>query len=79
MTEDQKAISLILDLLVSSKTIPRTLPWIEQECFLAGRRCEASSIVEGMMDRKLIEPRKDALGIRRYTITPAGREALAEL
>jgi len=79
MTEDQKAISLILDLLQSSKRIPRTRQWIEQECFLAGRRCDLPTLLETMEERKLIESRKDALDIRRYTITPAGREALAEL
>ncbi len=78
MTEDQKAISLILDLLNATR-VPRTLAWIETEVKLAGRRCEIPTILETMADSKLIESAKDALQIRRYTITPAGREALADL
>lgn len=76
MTEDQKAISLILDLLHASKGIPRTLPWIEAEIKLAGRRVETPAILETMQDSKLIASAKDALGIRRYTLTPTGRQAL---
>lgn len=79
MTEDQKAVSLILDLLESSKKVPRTLQWIESEVRLSGRRCEVSTILEGMLDDKLVASAKDRLKIRRYTITDAGREALSEL
>ena len=78
MTEDQKAISLILDLLNATR-VPRTFAWIETEVKLAGRRCEIPTILETMNASKLIESNKDTLGIRRYTITPAGREALADL
>jgi hypothetical protein len=76
MTEDQKAISLILDLLQSSKGVPRTVPWIEAEMKLAGRRCELPALLEQLSDSKLITSERDALRIRRYTITPAGRDAL---
>lgn len=76
MTEDQKAISLILDLLHASKGVPRAYPYLETEMKLAGRRCELPSILDQMADAKLIASHKDALGIRRYTITPAGRDAL---
>ena len=79
MTEDQKAISLILDLLKGSRGIPRTLTWIETEMRLAGRRCELPSIIETMADAKLITSERDALKIRRYTITDAGKAALDEL
>jgi DNA-binding PadR family transcriptional regulator len=78
MTEDQKAISLILDILNATR-VPRTLAYIETEVKLAGRRCEIPTILETMTDKKLIESAKDSLDIRRYTITPAGREALADL
>ncbi len=76
MTEDQKAISLVLDLLHASKSIPRTFAWLETEVKLAGRRCELPAIIEQMTDAKLIASERDALRIRRYTLTPAGRDAL---
>lgn len=79
MTEDQKAISLILELLHSSKGLPRTLQWLESEFRLAGRRCEIPAILEQMTDAKLVASERDALRIRRYTITPAGRDALDNL
>jgi DNA-binding PadR family transcriptional regulator len=79
MTEDQKAISLILELLQSSKGIPRTLAWIQTEVRLAGRQAEVPAILETMQDAKLITSERDALKIRRYTLTPAGRDALAAL
>lgn len=76
MTEDQKAISLILDLLHASKGIPKPLTWIAEEIRLAGRRVETPAILDIMQDAKLIASAKDALGIRRYTLTPTGRQAL---
>jgi predicted transcriptional regulator len=79
MTEDQKAISLILDLLNASRQVPRTLAWIESEVKLAGRRCEVATILETMEESELVTKNKDAIGIRRYLITPAGRDALADL
>jgi hypothetical protein len=79
VTEDQKAISLVLELLHSSKGIPRTFVWLETEVKLAGRRCELPAILEQMQDAKLIASEKDALRIRRYTLTPAGREVLDNL
>lgn len=79
MTEDQKAISLILELLAASRRIPRTLAWLETECRVAGRRCELPAILETMADAKLITSERDALKVRRYLITPAGLEALADL
>lgn len=79
MTEDQKAISLILDLLSASKGIPRTLPWLEAEIRLAGRRVETPAILDTMLESKLITRERDALGIQRFTLTPTGRAALALL
>lgn len=76
MTEDQKSISLILDLLHASKGVPRTYQWIETEVKLAGRRCELPAILETMVEKKFLATEKDALGVRRYTLTPAGRDAL---
>lgn len=79
MTEDQKTISLILELLAASKGIPRTLPWLEAEIRLAGRRCELPAILDTMLDAKLITSARDALGIRRFTLTVGGRAALDQL
>ena len=78
MTEDTKSISLILDLLNATR-VPRTLAWIETEMKLAGRRCETPTILEDMTDKELLHSRKDGLGIRRWSITSKGREALADL
>ncbi len=79
MTEDQKAISLILDLLNASRQVPRTFPWIESEVKHAGRKCELHTILETMETAELISSTKDTIGIRRYLITEAGRTALADL
>jgi len=76
MTEDQKTISLILDLLNASKGVPRTLPWLETEVRLAGRRAELPAILETMADAKLISSARDALKVRRYSLTPEGKAAL---
>lgn len=79
MTEDQKAISLILELLANSRQIPRTLAWLETEVRLAGRRAELPAILENMADSKLLTSERDALKIRRYAITEAGLLALRDL
>ncbi len=76
MTEDQKAISLVLELLNASKGIPRTLSWLDQEMRLAGRRAETPAILDVMTDKKLVAATKDALGLRRYSLTKTGKEAL---
>ena len=78
MTEDQKAMSLILDLLNATR-VPRALPWIEDECKMAGRKCEVPTILETLTDKGYVQSDKDGLGRRRYHITRAGREALMEL
>lgn len=79
MTEDQKAISLILDLLKASKGVPRTLQWIDAEMRLAGRRCELPALMEILAEGGLVTSERDGLKIRRYEITPAGKEALDAL
>jgi predicted transcriptional regulator len=79
MTEDQKAISLILDLLKASKGVPRTLPWIESEMRYAGRRGDLPALMEMLVEGKLVATHRDGLKIRRYEITPAGKEALDAL
>ena len=73
MTEDQKCISLILELLMASKGIPRTLPWLDTETRLAGRRAELPPLLETMEEKDLVASAKDALGIRRYSLTKTGR------
>lgn len=79
MTEDQKAISLILDVLNASRQVPRTLDYIQTEVRLAGRRVEVPAILETMVDSGFVETGRDAMKIRRYTITADGRAALADL
>lgn len=79
MTEDQKAFSLILDLLHASKGVPRTGAWIAAEVRYAGLRAEVPALLELLEDKKLIATARDALGVRRHTLTPAGKEALDAL
>lgn len=79
MTEDQKAISLILDVLNASRQVPRTLEYIQTEVRLAGRRVEVPAILETMVDAGFVETERDSMKIRRYTITADGRAALADL
>jgi hypothetical protein len=76
MTEDQKAASLILEILHASKAVPRTFAWIESEVKRAGYRVEVATMLEILRDGKLVAREQDALKIYRYTITPAGKEAL---
>jgi hypothetical protein len=76
MTEDQKAASLILEILHASKAVPRTYAWIESEVKRAGYRFEVATMLEILREGKLVAREKDGLGIYRYTITPAGKEAL---
>ena len=78
MTEDQKAMSLILDLLNATR-VPRALQWIEDECRMAGRKCEVPTILETLADKGFVETGKDGLGVRRWSITQEGRKALMEL
>ena len=79
MTEDQKAASLILEILHASKAWPRTYAWLESEVKRTGYRCELASLLEILREGKLISRKKDALGIYRYTLTPAGKDALDAL
>ena len=76
MTEDQKACSLILDLLAASRLVPRTMVWILHEMKRAGVAAEVSTLLEILREGKLIMREKDGLGVYRYSITAAGKEAL---
>lgn len=76
MTEDQKAISVVLEVLAASKGVPRTRGWIGDELRMAGRRTDTSSLLDRMVRDGLVEREDDALGLARYTITREGKEAL---
>jgi len=80
MTEDQKAMSLVLELLAAAKGVPVAYRRLEQEakyCGYAG--LDLHGILDAMAGLKLIDAQRDGLGILRYTITAAGKEALDEL
>jgi hypothetical protein len=79
MTEDQKAISLVLEVLAASRQVPRTRAWIADELRLAGRRTDTPTLLEEMERRGLIFSDSDSLGIRRYLISDTGLQALADL
>lgn len=76
MTEDQKAMSLILELLAAAKGVPVAYTRLEADAKYCGYRINLHGIIEAMAERKLVVRHKDGLGVLRYTITPAGKEAL---
>ncbi len=77
MTEDQKDKSLLLDLLAASHPLPRTPQWLADEMALAGRpRRDIHLLLRALVAAGLAAEHLDPLGVLRYTITPAGREAI---
>jgi hypothetical protein len=76
MTSDQKALSMILELLHASREVPRALPWIETELRLSGYRAEVPALVDVLEEKGLAQRSRDDLGVRRWTITSKGRRAL---
>lgn len=80
MTEDQKSIASILEILGASTAVPRTRDWVAEELWLAGRRpSDLPCIMELMAAQKLIRRQDNALGVARYTITSHGVKALQTL
>jgi hypothetical protein len=79
MTEDQKAMSLILELLNAAKGVPVPDTKLAQEVKLCGFRNEISGVLRRMVKDKLIDEVEDRLGIVRYLMTPAGKEAFDAL
>lgn len=79
MTEDQKAMSLILELLHASKGVPVPMSRLTADVKYCGYRNEISGVLDLMEDRKLIERFPDPLGVRRYVMTDAGKEAFDAL
>ncbi len=79
MTEDQKAMSLILELLHAAKGVPVAATRLAQEVKLCGFRNEIHGVLRRMVKDGLIDEIEDGLGIVRYVMTPAGKEALDAL
>lgn len=76
MTQDQKALSMLLELLHASREVPRALFWLETEMKLSGYRNEVPALLDMMEERGLAKSSRDDLGVRRWTITSKGRSAL---
>lgn len=76
MTEDQKAMSLILELLHAAKGVPVAMSRLSADVKYCGYRNEISGVVDLMEDRGLVARFPDSLGIRRYVLTEDGKEAL---
>ena len=76
MTEDQKAMGVVLEVLSASRRVPRTRDWINDELRLAGRRTDAASLLDEMQKRGLVFWDEDSLGVRRWLLTPEGLKAL---
>lgn len=79
MTEDQKAISLILELLAAAKGVPVSGSRLAAEVKYCGFRNDIAGVLRRMGKDGLIEEAEDGIGILRYTITAAGKEALDAL
>jgi hypothetical protein len=79
MTEDQKAMSLILELLHAAKGLPVPATRLANDVKYCGFRNEISGVLDLMEERKLIERWPDPLGVRRYVMTAAGKEAFDAL
>lgn len=79
MTEDQKAMSLVLELLHAAKGVPVAATRLAADAKYCGFRNDLSGVFDLMEDRQLIERFPDPLGVRRYTMTPAGKEAFDAL
>lgn len=79
MTEDQKAMSLILELLHAAKGLPVAKTRLESDVKYCGYRNEISGVLDLMEERQLIARFPDGLGVRRYTMTEKGKEAFDEL
>ena len=76
MTSDQKALSMILELLQASREVPRALSWIEAELRLSGYRAEVPALMDQLEEKGLAQSARDDLGVRRWTITAKGRRAM---
>ena len=80
MTEDQKAMGVILEVLAASRRVPRTWGWVAGELRLAGRRApDVPGLLERMEAAGLVAAAADDLGVRRWEVTARGLEALADL
>ena len=79
MTEDQKATSLILELLHAAKGVPVAASRLAAEVKYCGFRNDIAGVLRRMVRDGLAEEMEDGLGILRYTITADGKEALDEL
>jgi hypothetical protein len=79
MTEDQKAMSLILELLHAAKGVPVAETRLAADVRYCGFRNEIPGVLRRMVRDGLIEELEDGLGIVRYVMTPAGKEAFDEL
>jgi hypothetical protein len=76
MTEDQKAI---LELLHAAKGVPVADTRLAQEVKLCGFRNEIHGVLRRMVRDGLIEEMEDGIGIVRYVMTAAGKEAFDAL
>lgn len=75
MTEDQKAMSLILELLHAAKGVPVAMSRLSADVKYCGYRNEIAGVLDLMEERQLIAKFPDGLGVRRYVMTDAGKEA----
>jgi hypothetical protein len=75
MTEDQKAMSLVLELLHAAKGVPVSATRLSNDAKYCGYRNDLAGVLDLMEERGLIARFADGLGVRRYLMTDAGKEA----
>lgn len=79
MTEDQKAMSLILELLQAAKGVPVPETRLAADVKYCGFRNEIHGVLRRMVKDGLLDESEDGLGIVRYRMTKAGKEAFDAL
>jgi hypothetical protein len=79
MTEDQRAMSFLLELLHSARGLPVTGERLAADLRACGYRNDISGILRRMKKDGLLEEQEDGIGILRYRLTKAGKEAFDSL
>lgn len=72
-------MSLILELLHAAKGVPVAVSRLRADVKYCGYRNEITGVLDLMEERELIERFPDGMGIRRYVMTAAGKEAFDAL
>ena len=75
MTNDQKDLGYLLEILHATRKVPRTLEWIDSELRVIRGKVDTRALLDQLEDKGMVAVERDGLGIRRYTITAKGVDA----